>query len=242
MNSFNELSRENEFTTDELLDVKRWELPVLSKQQGVSGNRVIQQDLDSVPQLTVKQVETMQEQAYKESAEKGRKEGYNEGYEQGKKQGYAAGYQEGQSAIQKSSAELVKLLQSLDHPFSELDRQVEDELVTLAIAIAKQIIRRELKTDPGQVVAVVREAMHILPASARKVSLHLHPEDAKLIRDALALEEAATDWKIVEEPLLTRGGCRVDTDTSRIDATVEKHLAAVVASVLGGEREEDLDA
>ena len=38
---------------------------------------------------------------------------------------------------------------------------------------------------------------------------------------------------------LSRGGCRVSTDTSRIDATVENRVNAVIAEVLGGERDVD---
>jgi len=46
-------------------------------------------------------------------------------------------------------------------------------------------------------------------------------------------------WRIVEEPTLTRGGCRVESEDSRIDATVEARLGALIARALGGEREED---
>ncbi|MGZ5576522.1 MAG: FliH/SctL family protein, partial [Methylobacter sp.] len=44
---------------------------------------------------------------------------------------------------------------------------------------------------------------------------------------------------IVEDPLITRGGCEVDTDISHVNATVEHRLAAVIATLLGGERESD---
>jgi flagellar assembly protein FliH len=44
---------------------------------------------------------------------------------------------------------------------------------------------------------------------------------------------------MVEDPLITRGGCKVDTEVSYIDATVENRLAAVIATLFGGEREQD---
>ncbi|RMG30702.1 MAG: flagellar assembly protein FliH, partial [Gammaproteobacteria bacterium] len=49
------------------------------------------------------------------------------------------------------------------------------------------------------------------------------------------------DWKLVEDPTLSRGGCRVETESSRIDATVEQRLHAVLARFLGGERQGDPD-
>lgn len=229
----------DEFSTSDLLDLKRWTLPDVSDKSARSKNRGIQQELDSVPQLTVKQIEEMQEQAYAESVKQGHKKGYDLGYQKGQQEGYEAGYKEGQQVVSENAKYFESLLRSLDQPFLQLDNQVETELVALAIAVSKQIIRRELKTDTGQVVAVVREAMQILPAASRKVRLSLHPEDAKLVRDAFALDDATADWTIVEEPLLTRGGCRVDTETSRIDASVEKRLGTVISSILGGEREDD---
>ena len=130
-------------------------------------------------------------------------------------------------------------MQTLNEPFQKLDEEVEKELVALAMTVAAQLVRRELKSDPGQVIAAVREAVAVLPLSAQNITLHLHPEDADLVRSALALDEISPPWKIIEEPLITRGGCKVDTEVSHIDATVENRLAAVIANVLGGERQED---
>ena len=144
--------------------------------------------------------------------------------------------------LHKQSAELVSLLEALNEPFKALDEEVEKELITLVIGIATQLIRREIKMDPGQVVAAVREAIKVLPLSSQKISLHLHPEDVELVRSVLSLDEMSPSWAVVEDPLITRGGCQVDTDLSHIDATVENRLAAVIAGLFGGEREQDKSA
>lgn len=187
------------------------------------------------------------EQGYNEGRDAGHKQGHGEGWQQGREEGWKRGHDEGwqqghaegQKVMLEAAARFEPLIDCLDEPLALMDEQVEQELVTLAIALAKQLIRRELKTDPGQVVAVAREALSALPASARRVHLHLHPEDAELVRHALALRDSGPRWKIVEDPLTTRGGCRVLTETSHIDATLEKRLMAVIAQVLGGEREGD---
>jgi flagellar assembly protein FliH len=46
-------------------------------------------------------------------------------------------------------------------------------------------------------------------------------------------------WKVVDDPVLARGGCKVLTDTSQIDASLETRLTAILATVLGGERSHD---
>ncbi|MDH3451407.1 MAG: FliH/SctL family protein, partial [Gammaproteobacteria bacterium] len=62
---------------------------------------------------------------------------------------------------------------------------------------------------------------------------------APFLQDALHGGEFEGRLKFVEDPLITRGGCKIDTDASRIDATLETRLAALAASVLVGERDGD---
>ncbi len=187
------------------------------------------------PVLTVEEIEAMQKQAYDEAFEQGKKDGFQQGFEEGSKRGY----EEKSHQLDQQSGQFMQLLESLSEPFKRLDMEVEQELVKLSIGIATQIIRREIKLDPGQVIATVREAINVLPLSSQKISLYLHPDDAGLVRSALSLDEMSTAWHVVEDPLITRGGCKVDTDVSRVDATIENRLAAVIANVLGGERQRD---
>ena len=99
-------------------------------------------------------------------------------------------------------------------------------------------VRRELRTDPTQVVAIIRQTVALLPAAARDVRVHLHPEDAQLVRERLVEPQSARAWTIVEDPITSRGGCRVTTDTALIDARVESRIGAAIAAVLGNERAE----
>jgi len=71
------------------------------------------------------------------------------------------------------------------------------------------------------------------------VRLALHPEDALLVRDTLIAGDSASNIQIIDDPVQVRGGCRVITDTSQIDASIETRLNAVIAHVLGGQRRGD---
>lgn len=124
-------------------------------------------------------------------------------------------------------------------PLSEVDDLVVDELAQLCMAVVKQMVRRELKISPGEIVGVVRETLSLLPATPAEITLELHPDDATLIKDTLETSSAELSWKIIEDPLLTRGGCRVITTNSRIDASVETRMNAIIAEVMGGERQYD---
>lgn len=161
-----------------------------------------------------------------------------EGFEAGRQQGFAAGRRDVEEAVTR----LDGVLQTLGRPFADLDSAVEQELVMLAFAIARQLVRRELKTDPSQIVGVVREALQALPVAARDVRVHLHPEDATLVRSHLPPVDGERAWSIVEDPLLTRGGARIATSSARVDARLETRLGALVAELLGGERDAERNA
>ena len=130
------------------------------------------------------------------------------------------------------------ILNSFTRPLEQLDQGVEDELVFLAMATARHLVRRELKTDPSHVIAAVRQAVELLPISTQNIKVLLHPEDATLVRESLSVNnDDEQRWKIVEDPMISRGGCHVETEYSRIDATVETRINSVIAQVLGDERE-----
>ncbi|HYE37819.1 flagellar assembly protein FliH [Methylocaldum sp.] len=227
------------FTAEELASLAPWKLPVMGEPEEESPVVVVEDEVEYPTMPTAEEIEVMQKQAYEEARAAGYKEGSERGYQDGREEGYRQGYDEGRVNAASLAQRFQELIGCLDEPLAQVEGQVEQELVALAIAIAKQLIRRELKTEPGEIIAVVRQAIAILPSGARKIGLHIHPDDAELIRSALALDELGPRWRIVEDPLLTRGGCRVTTDTSYIDATVEKRLASVIARLLGGERDED---
>jgi flagellar assembly protein FliH len=160
-------------------------------------------------------------------------EAYKEAFEQGLAEGRDAGRVE----VRAQVAKLAGMFQDLAKPFDVLDAEVERELLTLAMALARQIVRRELKTDPTQIIGIVRDAIAALPVAAREVRVHLHPEDAAVVRENLAPTESERAWALVEDPVMARGGCQITTATSRIDARLETRLAAILSELMGTERQ-----
>src|SRR6185437_1474474 len=144
-------------------------------------------------------------------------EAHKEAFEQGLAEGREAGRAEVRAQVER----LAGMFYDLAKPFEALDAEVERELLTLAMALARQIVRRELKTDPTQIIGIIREAIAALPVATRDVRVHLHPEDAAVVKQHLAPTENERAWAIVEDPVMARGGCQITTATSRIDARLE---------------------
>ncbi len=198
--------------SEDLTAYERWELP------HVSGKTV---------SSTAKELETIQKQAY------------DEGFALGQKEGFETTKLE----QEQNTAALRSIIELLTEPLKELDDEVVQQLAQLSMAVAKQVVRRELHTEEGEIVGIVREAMTALPASTRKVNLNIHPDDAELVRHAFSLNDETESeelrWKITEDPMLSRGGCKISSENSSIDATVEGRLNRVINTMLGGERDSD---
>lgn len=171
------------------------------------------------------------------------KDAYDEGFDMGRKEGRTQGYKEGKQQAESESQELfVKLngiFNALANPVEQLDEELESGIAELTLAIARQLVRREIKAEPGEIVAVVREAVSTLPISARNPTIYLHPEDMQLVCNALSIGDDEKSYRFEEDLLLTRGDCRVETESSYIDATIEARLSAIAANMLGDERRHD---
>lgn len=180
--------------------------------------------LDGAPDsgfLTASRLEELQKQAY------------DEAFEQGIKEGRQAGDEEVRRRVER----LDQLLIALAHPFDQLDDSVEKQLVELAMTVVRQLFRREIKMEPSHVIGVVRDAIKLLPAASRDIRVHLHPDDAALVRESLSLVEGEQAWAIVEDPLVARGGCTVTTENSQIDAQADTRVNAIINAISGDERQ-----
>jgi flagellar assembly protein FliH len=214
----------------QLTAFERWELPHMGGQKPKAKGKIEEVGEGELRPPTADELAAIREAA--------RKEGLTDGLEQGRKQGLAAG----KKHIDETVNRLEKIIHAFGEPLEAVDEAVEEELLALAMAVARQIIRREIQQDPQQILAVVREAMGELPSAARQVRIFLHPDDASLVRETfVSSDDEQRPWKIQEDIGLGRGGCRIESQTSRIDASVEKRLNHILSNLLGGMRSGDSD-
>jgi flagellar assembly protein FliH len=161
-------------------------------------------------------------------------------WEQGLAAGHAEGVRRGEAELAKRVNEmnarcvaLEAIIGTLAKPLEQLDNQMEQELTRLTLMIAKHLVRRELRIDPSQVIGIIRHTVGLLPLASRDVRVHLHPEDAAIVREKLAQPAGEREWILGEDPLLARGGCRLTTAVSSIDARLESRVADALNTLLG---------
>lgn len=147
--------------------------------------------------------------------------------QQAHEEGYQAGYAEGAQNVQR----LAEMLNALEKELQQVDQQIAQDLLNLALEIAKQVLQQALKTKPDLLLSVVREAINELPQFNQHAHLILHPADAELVRVSMGEQLNHTGWKIFEDAQLARGGCRLETAHSQIDATLATRWKRVVSSI-----------
>ncbi len=168
-----------------------------------------------------------------------------EAWEHGYKDGHVEGVRKGEAELGRRIAEvnvkiaaLEAIIGALARPLEQLDEQVESELTRLALTVAKHLARRELKIEPAQIIGIIRQTVALLPLASRNIKVHVHPDDAAVVREKLAQPQGEQGWQLSEDPLMARGGCRVTSDNSSIDARFETAVAAVLSGLLGDDRAE----
>ncbi|MBV5344492.1 MAG: hypothetical protein JZU63_02630, partial [Rhodoferax sp.] len=95
--------------------------------------------------------------------------------------GYASGYEEGSAQAQTEVAQIHTLLSNIDHSLQDTDQRIADQLLTLAIEIAAQVLRQSLRLKPELLLPAVREAVATLAAHHGQPALFVNPNDAALI-------------------------------------------------------------
>lgn len=155
------------------------------------------------------------------------------------REGYDAGYREGTVAAQANivrahaakTAHLAELVNATTREIAQLDTQLADNVLDLAIIIARSIVGESLNVRPELLLDTVREALQMLGQARAPARLLLHPEDARLVREHLGDQCASGGWIIVEDGAIARGGCRLDSAGGELDATLHTRWQRVLAAL-----------
>jgi flagellar assembly protein FliH len=124
-----------------------------------------------------------------------------------------------QKKVAGTVAEMLRLRENMR-------RQMEEDLVHLAVAIARRILRRELCVDPEALTGVVRAAID--QAEARQVHrLRVGPADQAAIERLLASMPLPSAIEVVADPSLDPGAAVLETARGKVDASVETQLQEV---------------
>jgi flagellar assembly protein FliH len=245
-------------TEQENEDVQTWEIPYVgegNQQQDPNATNALnrrsdwkyeppEEEIEILPP-TAEEIEAIRAAAHAEGLaaghEEGKKEGFEQGLAEGKEAGLAQGIEEGtaqglatgEQQSEENLAAWTSLLESLQNPVASVDKELEQELVLLAVSLAKGVIRSEVKTNSDLIFQALREGLKALPIQEKFYQIHLNPSDIELVNNHFSAEEIAQhNWQLVESPELSAGGCEVITQSNAVDVTVERRVKDILDKFL----------
>jgi flagellar assembly protein FliH len=162
---------------------------------------------------------------------KGFLRGYDDGLVAGRFEGYSVGEAAGASEGRQAAHQLLSLAANLDKALSGFDQDIADEVLALALEIAKQTLRQTVSIKAETVLAVVRDALAQLPQ--HQAAIYLNPDDATLVRKYSGDQLGHAGHHINEDPRLQRGDVVVEANGAQVDATTATRWRRIVESIGG---------
>lgn len=174
-----------------------------------------------------------QQEGLEQGLAEGRKQGQEEGLALGLKEGTEQGLASGELSIKEHIAIWSELAEKLHKPVSRVELALEQELVLLAVSLAKAVIRSEVKTNSDIIFQALSEGLKALPIHEKQYEIHLHPEDVALINEHFTAQDIEKhNWVFVETLSLSRGGCDIVTHTNAVDVTIERRVRDILDKFL----------
>jgi flagellar assembly protein FliH len=130
---------------------------------------------------------------------------------------------------------LKQAVQSVLDARQTWQRHWEQHALKLSTAIASRIVRREVQRVPLITVELIREALQLASGNER-ITLRLNPADHETLKDHIARlsgeMNSLAETRVVADPAITAGGCRVETEFGSIDQQLETQLARITEELL----------
>ncbi|HUW26443.1 MAG TPA: flagellar assembly protein FliH [Gallionella sp.] len=197
---------------EQLTAFERWELPSF---EANTASQLTRGTKETSALTTVAELENLRQQAH------------DEGFTQGHDTGYAAGIKQARD----EAAQLHTLMQNFQGALNQVDEQIAQSLLDLSLEVARQMVRETLLTKPEVILKTIGDAIGTLPHFNQNAHLVLHPDDVELVRKQMGEQLSHAGWKIFTDTRIQRGGCRVETSHSNVDATVEARWKRIVESI-----------
>lgn len=148
-------------------------------------------------------------------------------YARGRADGEKIAHAELLPALTSAADSLLEALEHVQLHQARWTANAEENLSVLAVAIARNLIAREVETDATIVSDLVKRALSQFPLD-QQVTVRLHPDDVEVCEKHLSANATRThDIRWLADALVQRGGCMVEGRERIIDGRVDTALERV---------------
>jgi flagellar assembly protein FliH len=154
------------------------------------------------------------------------KAAYEQGVEEGIQKGQASVRQDVAQQLEAMNLRMARAIEELSGLRQRFRHEAEQDVVALALAIARRILHRELTMAPDALLGLVKAALEKI--EAREVHrVRIRPEDAPMVKQFLQNMGLPQHVEVISDPGLERGAAILDSGRGSLDASVETQLAEV---------------
>lgn len=155
-------------------------------------------------------------------------------YQQKVREAHAAGVREGEIAGRnRAGAEMQPVIERLTRSIQEianlrarLRHEAEGDVVQLALAIARRVIRREVAADPDALRGLVMAALEKL--RGQEISrVKVHASHVATVKSCLQQALSGGLVEVVSDPSLELGSVIFETTRGNLDGSVDSQLQEI---------------
>jgi flagellar assembly protein FliH len=147
-------------------------------------------------------------------------------YQQGLQEGHAAAQQNMFAQLDVVNVRLARTIEELTGLRQRFRHEAEEDLVALALAIARRILHRELTIAPEALLGLVKAALEKIDGRELH-SVRVRPEDAAMIQQHFEKMGLPRRVEVIGDPGLERGAAILDSSRGALDASVETQLSEI---------------
>ncbi|HPU50985.1 MAG TPA: FliH/SctL family protein [Burkholderiaceae bacterium] len=214
-----------------------------------SSSRIIgAEDVTDVRQFKLDELRSSAGGAGLASRLRGREEegpppGYKDGFKRGLEEGMRRGAEAARQQLQREQGERLQAIadefaqrtaalhEGMEAAFAQVRDEVAAQTISLALELARQVIRGQLRTDPRAIEPVVREAIACLIDERASFTVHLNPDDAELLGPVIEPVMQPRGAQLIADPSIAAGGCLITSAGAEVDATLNTRWHRVLASI-----------
>jgi len=151
---------------------------------------------------------------------------YQQGHQEGLEEGRAAVRQEIGGKLEAMNLRMARTIEEFSGMRQRFRQEAEEDVVALALAIARRILHRELTMAPETLLGLVKAALEKM--EAREVTrVRIRPEDAAMVKQFLEKMGLPQQLEVVADASLERGAAILDSSRGALDASVGTQLAEI---------------
>ncbi len=133
-------------------------------------------------------------------------------------------------AGRETAARFDGFIETLQVQVGDIQRRSEEAVIRLALSIAEQIVKRELRLDQSLVLQQVREAIQRV-VGVDRIKIRVHPADEAFLREhrstIVAGADSIRELVIEGDGKIEQGGCILESESGNVDARIATQLKKI---------------